>query len=389
MADFQYHLERLLCQIKYKTCLYAICNKIPLITPQNEILKASFVFYKHLKDNQISYDEVKFDEGNLEFLTELETLIKPTHIVIILVGCPGSGKTTLGKRLAEHFGGLYLDQDMFKTQAKQYHGAINQAIMEDRKLIILGKSHHTYNVRGHLYKVLPDNYFRLFIEFSADKEVCLSRIQNRKNHQNLKSDNPDLEKIITNFVDSMQRVSDQESLMGYKLSLNVTESVEQWMEKVQSLGFLSVCDESENFKYSYRKLKTKKALYYAIDVDMSSILNHLLVKEYLEEYPIILQEKFHLTLRYFGKNGYPGVERFYQNMVGENKDVICLGIFCDDKGLCVLCTGDFSCSNEYAHITLGNSEGVRPVYSNELCEKGELIKFETPIIVQGVISAKY
>lgn len=393
MVESQYQFERLLGEIKFNKCLYAICNKIPQIVPKEHVLKASQVFYEYVKGNPVSFDEFKFDESNvndINFLLELETLIKPIHIVVILMGCPGSGKTTLGKRLAEQFNGLYLDQDMFQTKAKQYHGAINQAIIEDRKLIILGKSHHLYNVRDRLYEVLPDNYFRLFIEFSRDKEVCLSRIQNRKNHSNLNGDTPNLEKIIDYFVDSIQSVSEDESLMGYKLKLNITESVEQWMEKVHSLGFLFVCEEREPFKFKFSKTKTKKALYYSIDIEvMSPILNNLLVKECLKEHPLILQEKFHLTIKYFGKKGYPSMESFYQNMVGEQKDVICLGIFCDEKGICVLCTGDFPCSNEYAHITLGNAEGIKPFYSNELCENGELIKFETPIIVKGVISVKY
>lgn len=80
-------------------------------------------------------------------------------------------------------------------------------------------------------------------------------------------------------------------------------------------------------------------------------------------------------------------------LIGEinclKKEVICIGLFSDDKGICVLYDGNFPCSNNFAHITLGNKEGIRPFYSNQLCEKETLIKFKTPIKLQGVIKGVF
>lgn len=377
MVDFTYHLDKLLTQAKFGKCLYAICNQIPLTVPNEYIFDALYILYKQLKGDPIPSNEIGYYEHKNEFLPEFETLIKPTHFAIIMSGFPGSGKTTLGRRLSEIFGGLYLDNDMFQKKDDDYYNAINQAIMEDQKLIILGKSHHTHDERNNIYQILPDNYFRLFIEFSSDKKIFMSRTKKRKDNL-----------TYFNYMNHFQSISKDESLMGYKLSLNVSESIDKWLDEILNLDILFQY-ENQNFKYNFKKLEPIKDLRYNIGSGIYNILYHPFVQKCLQKHPIILQKKFYLTIKSFGKNAYPSAKSYYQKIIGEKKDIICLGIFYDEKGLCVLCKGDFPCSNKYAHITLGNSEGTKPFYSNELCENGfsndELIEFETPIIVQGII----
>lgn len=390
-SNLVYLFNRLLKEIPSRN-LYEICNKIANLTKVDDLLRTSKAFYENLRGNKLNISDVKKPK-DYAFLKELETLIKPKYVAVILVGVPGSGKTTLGKKLEEIFKGIYLDQDMFNSKADRYHSSIDKKILEGKSLLILGKSHHTFHTRDKVCKILPDKYCKVFIEFfhpegkEEYKKLCLKRVQERKHHQSLKNDNPKLKKIIDKFVKSFQPVSKKESLMGYTIRLDVTKTVDDWVEKIKKTKMLK--DVSNSPKIEFPNKDKKKALYYAIRInDIKPIFETEEIRNCLHN-NIKLQKEFHLTIKYFGKKGGSASESFYKALIGQKKEVICIGLFSDDKGICVLCDGDFPCSNNFAHITLGNKEGIRPFYSNQLCEKEKLIKFKTPIKLQGVIKGVF
>ena len=127
-----YLFDRLLKKIPSGN-LYEICNKIANLTKVDDLLRTSKAFYENLRGNKLNISDVK-KPTDYAFLKELETLIKPKYVAVILVGVPGSGKTTLGKKLEEIFNTIYFDQDMLNSKADQYHSFIDKKILDGEPL---------------------------------------------------------------------------------------------------------------------------------------------------------------------------------------------------------------------------------------------------------------
>lgn len=336
--------------------------------------------------------------------------------VFIFVGIPGCGKTTLGLLMENYDNAIYLDQDMFseygKKSSKKYHEAISYCIMEGKcNLLYLGKCHHDSRTRNAVLSTIPPDFNIIFIEFyhkrglDAMISFCEKRIEKREKHPTLKNnDSRKTKKVLNFFKKNFESVSEKESDEKNIIKLNVSDTVTEWIEKI--LPYIkNLPSKIENFPEIDGKIIVDKfkensemqkdtnfknwngLIYYSIGFnnnEMEKILQNNLVKEKLKKFKgLRLQQNFHLTTKYFGSNKYKSGQQFYQNLIGKETKVICLGIFADEKGICVLCTGDFACANKYAHITLGNDNKTKPFYSNTLCENGIFHKFKENIIISG------
>jgi hypothetical protein len=345
-------------------------------------------------------------------------------LVFIIKGPPGSGKSTFGKVLTMLLtqSGVsceYLDQDMVGGDPRNYAAGIKKRLENGVKMLVLGKSHHNKKTRADLYKVLPDDLTRIFIDFYHPvgndewKKLVLDRINKRgEHHQNLTA-SKDLPNILTGFFNSMETLTDAEKKTGTVIQLDVTDKVDNWITRtalaisesklysfnpsssaisnaiktVLSDELKIVCLKPQEKK---DEKKAKKVMYYAVTfTDTSKLLTHELVTKKLDDHKIKPQAKHHVTLKFFGGKGTPEEEKPFQELVGKEVKVVCLGVAGDNKGVAVKVKlpDGITCANKHAHITIGVASGTQPVYSNTLLDNVAITPFNSEIILDGEVVA--
>lgn len=153
----------------------------------------------------------------LESLTE--TLTDRIHLnmkVIVLIGPPCSGKTTLGRRLAEILSGIYLDQDQFSGNKKKYLNAIRTTKSD---VLILGKCHHTMDsITESLNGTDPsaERYFFNFMNTSTNMKPTLYERQMARDPSKLSTMKMVIGRIINEYDN---RIDDISVRLDYKASV--------------------------------------------------------------------------------------------------------------------------------------------------------------------------
>ncbi len=270
---------------------------------------------------------------------------------------------------------------------------------------------------------------RIFVEFEHPsgvqewKKLVLARIRDRGEcHQSLTASNGDLPKIIDGFLKSYQGLTDNEK-KDLVVKLNVVDPVTTWISRIQEVFddnkineckfamtptqvttvVRSVLDEEKHVKKASTETKktstetkktpvaTKKVLYYGISFDeCKELMAHSVVVSTLAKFPTVRpQTKFHVTLRFFGGKGTEADEKPYADLVGNKINVTVTGIVCDEKGIAVsvLLPDNIVCTNKQPHITIGNDNVTKPVYSNELFTKVSALSFEPLLTLKGTVIA--
>jgi energy-coupling factor transporter ATP-binding protein EcfA2 len=354
-----------------------------------------------------------------------------TSFVVVLIAPPGSGKSTLGKQITKLIDAEYLDQDMLGGNPKAYAITIEKKLKANT-LLVLGKSHHNVKTRNDLYKSFYPGLTRVFIEFfhpdgaDAWQKLSLSRINARgKNHQSLLASTPGLPTIIDGFFKSRQSLTVDETKNAIVIPIDVTKSVVEWTgtvitamnkhklinkvfdsniitdtyaqvlideKNINNLGKPETKDDKKSGET--KEEKKKPVLYYAVSVDTKaitdSVLNSEEVKTALSTHTNLkLQNKFHVTLKFFGGKGLEKDEAPFALLVNKKIKLVCAGIVADAKGIALAVTlpSDIPCDNAQPHITLGNEPKTKPFYSNMLFKQSPLINFSTPLTFDGLVVA--
>jgi hypothetical protein len=141
---------------------------------------------------------------------------KPTYkagdkLVIVLVGYPGLGKSTIGRALAQLLKGGYFTQDDYANN-RGFFAALKAA----KGIVIADRGNHTEKHRLDVLAQVPGAKV-IYIDFvgedaSALMELAETRINARGvNHQKLTTDKGlDIPKILEMFVGQFQPITEEE-----------------------------------------------------------------------------------------------------------------------------------------------------------------------------------
>lgn len=118
--------------------------------------------------------------------------------LIILMGVSGSGKSSLAKALADHYGYTYLDGDDFHSQEARDHMASGQPLTDAMRLpwVIRMRDFLSNAARNHQHATLAFSGLKrvhrdelrkaglktLFLFLDSDKNTIQTRVNQRANH---------------------------------------------------------------------------------------------------------------------------------------------------------------------------------------------------------------
>lgn len=134
-------------------------------------------------------------------------------MVILVTGTPGTGKTSIAKKLAKKYNYIYLDInkviDKFQL-SEGYDKKIKSTIIDEKKLanvlIKLIKIDSKVIIDGHMSHYVPARYVEACIVTKCDIKILKSRLQKRHYSKQKIRDNIDSEifDIILNEAKSIK-----------------------------------------------------------------------------------------------------------------------------------------------------------------------------------------
>jgi protein-tyrosine phosphatase/predicted kinase len=152
---------------------------------------------------------------------------KRTPKMIIMVGLPGSGKSTLSQHLCEYVNNIIRasqdDQGKQELLSTIYDNASNQ------NLILIDRCNMTMTERKEFTSFLKLNQKAWAIVFEIPLEECIYRAQKREDHPTLKPQSA--ERIITEMskkYDNITEKEDFEEIIRIKLSDDLNFILQSW-----------------------------------------------------------------------------------------------------------------------------------------------------------------
>ena len=124
--------------------------------------------------------------------------------IIILVGLPGSGKSTICAKYPNY---VRVSQD---EQGKDGHKVVFHKAISEGKDVIIDRVNFNKDQRNRYLKVAKQAGYRTtIIRLTAKADECINRLMNRTNHPNLNGSDPELCKKVVNMFDGMMVEPDQ------------------------------------------------------------------------------------------------------------------------------------------------------------------------------------
>lgn len=109
--------------------------------------------------------------------------------VIIIEGTPGTGKTTIAKKLAEHLKGVHVDISDLVEKEKLYeridYNRSKTKIADEKQLIkrlveVIKKTSKPLIIEGHYADIVPKKHIQCAIVLRLDPRVLEKRLESRK-----------------------------------------------------------------------------------------------------------------------------------------------------------------------------------------------------------------
>lgn len=230
---------------------------ITLTFDEIELYTSFFIWLKHKCD----FTHFSVDLFNT-FLKEdkLQLTIKNSEkIIIVLIGIPGTGKTTVGSELSYYFNKngvptVYIDQDLNYGDLKKFDNQLKHYIQLDKKecsIIIVGKSHTTSFTRENSlkYVTLEQLYFVSFDipKNKEEKELCIKRISERPYHMNLFSNKA--KDVVESFCVKYEPFNKETETIGLNvngiINLSVNDTIHTKCNKIVS----EIIQKNPNLKF--------------------------------------------------------------------------------------------------------------------------------------------
>ena len=339
------------------------------------------------------------------------------QLQLMAMGIPSIGKSSNGEVLAKLFaGGKYIDQDDCKSNAKEYHKQVkllsaNPAV----KMLYLGKCCHKSQVRDGTFAALSGStsrqilvglYFYHPLDDKEEKEgvvgvggknrhllaLALERINKRGyGHKNLYPDH-NTAAILAGFAKELEPPTEKEmdkfvTVIRVDATLDKLATIKYILQELNSLGLLeghsllgsptfAVTDETivaaiEAVSAKERTLEASlKTLFWGISASkpaVETILARPEIKAALTEAKIKPFDQLHSTMLYV--NGNPALATEDKELFSWDRKEIKLTIrevVWDMSAVALVVDKNFPCQNEIAHITVGVSPKVKPMYSNTM-----------------------
>lgn len=125
--------------------------------------------------------------------------------LILLVGPPGSGKTTYSKPFLDH---IYINQD---SQGKDGHFNLFREAIKNKKNIIVDRMNFSFEQRNRYLSLAKEsNYNITIVVFHESYDTCLKRCLERKNHETIQNEKNARSALQTFFI-RYDRVENKEA----------------------------------------------------------------------------------------------------------------------------------------------------------------------------------
>lgn len=154
--------------------------------------------------------------------------------LIIVMGVSGSGKSTVGEALAEHYDFLYLDADDFHSDAARAHMAEGKPLTDAMRAPWISHICKTLNDheskgtscvlafsglrKAHREQLRNVNHEVLFIYLTGSKDTILARMQKRENHYMPTS-------LLDSQFESMEDSSSEKDVIPVDIAPPITEII--------------------------------------------------------------------------------------------------------------------------------------------------------------------
>ena len=276
--------------------------------------------------------------------------------VFMMIGLPGSGKTTAAKILEK-------SNKNIKRISKDEVGNVKESIDIMKNELAQGNS--VIFDKCNQVKMDRDGIIQIAKEFDADVhfiildtpiDECVKRAERRKDHENLPPEKAKI--VIEDIANSYEKVSQEDAEKGIDF-IDVIKNPQEASTLVK--------------KYELENLTKKAGLVFPHHL-MAAVLNHESIEK-IKGLPITLKnddpmKTCHHTTLWFHKEAK--ISSGFVEKHPSEKDVVVkpLGIIRDDKCETLLVSvGDelYQCGgNNRLHITLALADNIPPSYSNHL-----------------------
>lgn len=386
-------------------------------------------FFTRWNDYYTLFDQLSSEDKEALVMPERPVcaeLPSDNLIVTIIIGIPGTGKSTLAAMLSTILPGINLEQDMFAGSSnpkKDYHAAIHRHASDQTcKHLVLSKVNHTEIMRQEARDILNEVgrpcqiYYVEFEHRSVDFYVERITLRGRSHRTLYPSDTT--RGVIFRFLKEAKAnpLTDEEELTALRIDPENSkeDNFRQVVEFLASNGIIDIelndetidtalknvtAYEESNLEFALsvpeKPVKSKPPkiatlLYDALAFQASDVLG---IQPMIETALVDKECKteFHMTVTFYTKDKPVRTDLIF----GEEVPINVIGYVSDEKATTLIIEKSehivrLQVQADIPHITFALANGVKPFYSNELVKRcvaeNTVQMFDEPVTLVGIVT---